>query len=81
MSIEHPMIDNEWINVPARLSKRPKGKRQYLHPEVVEHIDDESKNQRSSRLPWARMDVDQHSYYDGRSHRSCSMTVLPYISQ
>ena len=38
MSVEYSMIDNEWINVPARLSKRRKGKRQFLHPEAIEHI-------------------------------------------
>ncbi len=62
MSVEYSMIDNEWINVPARLSKRRKGKRQFLHPEVIEHIN-RIRSERAIILEWPRWATTKRTAY------------------
>ena len=62
MSVEYSMINNEWINVPARLSKRRKGKRQYLHPEAIEHIDG-IRGKRAILLAWSRWATTKRTVY------------------
>jgi integrase len=62
MSVEYSMVDNEWINVPARLSKRRKGKRQYLHPEAIEHIDG-IRSERAIILAWPRWATTKRTAY------------------
>ena len=62
MSVEYSMIDNEWINVPARLSKRRKGKRQYLHPEAIEHIDG-IRRERAIILAWPQLPTTKRTVY------------------
>ena len=62
MSVEYSMIDNEWINVPARLSKRRKGKRQYLHPEAIEHIDG-IRSDRAIILAWPQWATTKRTVY------------------
>ena len=56
------MIDNEWINVPARLSKRRKGKRQFLHPEAIEHIN-RIRTERAIILEWPRWTTTKRTAY------------------
>mgnify|MGYP002528577511 CR=1 FL=1 len=62
MSVEYSMVDDEWINVPARLSKRRKGKRQYLHPEAIEHIDG-IRSERAIILEWPRWATTKRTAY------------------
>ena len=62
MSVEYSMVDNDWINVPARLSKRRKGKRQYLHPEAIEHIDG-IHSERAIILAWPRWATTKRTAY------------------
>jgi integrase len=62
MSVEYSMVDNEWINVPARLSKRRKGKRQYLHHEAIEHID-RIRTERAIILEWPRWATTKRTAY------------------
>ena len=62
MSVEYSMIDNDWINVPARLSKRRKGKRQFLHPEAIEHIE-RIRSGRAIILAWPQWATTKRTVY------------------
>ncbi len=62
ISVEYSMIDNEWINVPARLSKRRKGKQQFLHPEAIEHIN-RIRSKRAIILAWPRWATTMRTAY------------------
>lgn len=63
-SVEFSMVNECWLTVPARLSKRRKGKKQYLRREALEHIERLRVNGRSVILEWPLWETQRRMCYD-----------------